>query len=73
MAFINVGADCAPQVFEGRLPTALPIVWNPRLTCTAGQVVDDRSQDSLKTDRSQRMPCKLELSPKVRPASGVTL
>ncbi len=56
--------SCA-QVFEGQLPVALPLVWNARLLSTAGQVVDDRSHNHLKTQRGQKIACRLELSPKV--------
>jgi hypothetical protein len=40
-------------VFGGRLPSDLPLVWNPRLVSTAGQVMDDNSQDHAKTKRGQ--------------------
>jgi hypothetical protein len=53
------------QVFDGGLP-AVPLVWNPRLTSTAGQVVDDGSQNRLKASREERVPVRLELSTKVR-------
>jgi hypothetical protein len=53
------------QVFEGKLPTDLPLVWNPRLTATAGQVVDDGSRNKEKSSREQRIPVRLELSSKV--------
>jgi hypothetical protein len=42
------------------------LVWNPRLTSTAGQVVDDGSQNRLKENREERVPVRLELSTKVR-------
>jgi predicted SprT family Zn-dependent metalloprotease len=64
-------AEWNALVFDGRLPTDLPIVWNPRLRCTAGQVVDDRSRDALKIGatpaarRAERVACRLELSPRV--------
>jgi hypothetical protein len=51
-------------VFDGGLP-AVPLVWNPRLTATAGQVVDDGSQNRLKASREERVPVRLELSTKV--------
>eukprot|EP00955_Chlamydomonas_euryale_P049371 354237-Chlamydomonas_euryale.AAC.11 len=35
-------------VFEGKLPTHLLVVWNPRLLSTAGQVVDDGSANAIK-------------------------
>lgn len=53
------------QVFGGRLPAELPVVWNPRLTATAGQVVDDGSKNHLKSSRAERIPVRLELSSKV--------
>lgn len=56
---------CWLQVFDGGLP-AVPLVWNPRLTSTAGQVVDDGSQNRLKASREERVPVRLELSTKVR-------
>lgn len=49
-------------VFGGRLPPDLPLVWNPRLVATAGQVLDDGSLNSMKTAKDQRIPCRLELS-----------
>lgn len=52
------------QVFDGALP-AVPLVWNPRLTATAGQVVDDGSLNRLKASRQERIPVRLELSTKV--------
>ncbi len=36
-------------MFGGRLPPQLPLVWNPRLVSTAGQVIDDGTQQALKT------------------------
>lgn len=56
------------QVFDGGLPPNLPLVWNPRLTSTAGQVVDDGSQNRLKASLEERVPVRLELSTKVRSA-----
>lgn len=53
------------QVFDGALPADLSLVWNPRLTATAGQVVDDGSMNHLKASREQRIPVRLELSSKV--------
>jgi hypothetical protein len=53
-------------VFDGGLPADLLLVWNPRLTATAGQVVDDGSRNSEKSSRDQRIPVRLELSAKVR-------
>jgi len=61
-------AEWNEAVFGGRLPRDLAIVWNPRLRCTAGQVVDDRSLDAQKVDprsRRERVACRLELSPRV--------
>jgi predicted SprT family Zn-dependent metalloprotease len=55
-------AEWNAAVFDGRLPPDLPIVWNPRLRCTAGQVVDDRSQDALKT--TTRVVSSAALSPR---------
>jgi hypothetical protein len=52
-------------VFDGALPANLALVWNPRLTATAGQVVDDGSRNSEKSSRDQRIPVRLELSAKV--------
>ncbi|KAF6256310.1 SprT-like family-domain-containing protein, partial [Scenedesmus sp. NREL 46B-D3] len=52
------------QVFDGGLPP-VPLVWNPRLTSTAGQVVDDGSQNRLKASSEERVPVRLELSTKV--------
>jgi hypothetical protein len=52
-------------VFDGALPADLSLVWNPRLTATAGQVVDDGSMNHLKASREQRIPVRLELSSKV--------
>eukprot|EP00983_Pelagomonas_calceolata_P096436 1158128-Pelagomonas_calceolata.AAC.1 len=40
-------------VFGGRLPPDLPLVWNPRLVATAGQVLDDGSLNSMKTAKDQ--------------------
>lgn len=40
-------------------------MWNPRLTATAGQVVDDGSRNSEKSSRDERIPVRLELSSKV--------
>jgi hypothetical protein len=57
-------------VFAGRLPADLPLVWNPRLATTAGQVVDDGTRQHLKTGPGQRIPCRLELSPKVSGTGG---
>jgi hypothetical protein len=53
------------QVFDSGLPADLALVWNPRLTATAGQVVDDGSRNHLKSSRDQRIPIRLELSSKV--------
>lgn len=53
------------KVFDGRLPVGLPLVWNPRLTATAGQVVDDGSVNALKSSAAERVPVRLELSSKV--------
>lgn len=53
------------QVFDSALPADLALVWNPRLTATAGQVVDDGSMNHLKAIRAQRIPVRLELSSKV--------
>lgn len=53
------------QVFEGSLPADLAVVWNPRLTATAGQVVDDGSRNHEKSSGAQRIPVRLELSSKV--------
>jgi hypothetical protein len=61
LAFVHV----AVQVFDSRLPADLALVWNPRLTATAGQVVDDGSRNHLKSSRDQRIPIRLELSSKV--------
>jgi hypothetical protein len=66
---LHVYAGVLIQVFKGRLPVNLPIVWNPRLVCTAGQVVDDGSMNSFKElgkHKLKRIPCRLELSPKVK-------
>ena len=38
---------------------------NPRLLSSAGRVVDDGSRNAEKTARGERVPCSLELSPKV--------
>jgi hypothetical protein len=54
-----------PKVFGGRLPKDLPLVWNPRLLTSAGRVVDDGSRNAEKAARGERIPCRLELSPKV--------
>ena len=40
-------------VFGGRLPADLPLVWNPRLLSTAGQVLDDGSRNREKSDPEQ--------------------
>lgn len=40
-------------VFGGRLPADLPLVWNPRLLSTAGQVLDDGSRNREKADPSE--------------------
>ncbi|MEW5319610.1 MAG: hypothetical protein WDW38_010753 [Sanguina aurantia] len=53
------------SVFGGRLPPDLPLVWNPRLLSSAGQVVDDGSANARKTSHDQRIPVRLDLSPKV--------
>ncbi|KAG1661607.1 hypothetical protein FOA52_000782, partial [Chlamydomonas sp. UWO 241] len=53
------------SVFGGRLPADLPLVWNPRLLSTAGQVVDDGSANRLKSGPDERIPVRLELSVKV--------
>jgi hypothetical protein len=60
------------QVFDGGLPGDLPLVWNPRLTATAGQVVDDGSRNHAKAHRQERIPVRLELSSKVGRARGYT-
>lgn len=52
-------------VFGGKLQVDLPIVWNPRLVSTAGQVLDDNSQNHRKHHAKQRIPCRLELSKKI--------
>ncbi|GLC47257.1 hypothetical protein PLESTB_001835700 [Pleodorina starrii] len=49
------------DVFEGRLPSDLPLVWNSRLTSTAGQVVAQRELPGS----TRRVPAKLELSPRL--------
>ena len=38
------------SVFGGRLPAGLPLIWNPRLLSTAGQVLDDGSRNREKAD-----------------------
>ncbi|MEW5304918.1 MAG: hypothetical protein WDW36_007495 [Sanguina aurantia] len=53
------------SVFGGRLPPDLPLVWNSRLLSSAGQVVDDGSANARKTSHEQRIPVRLDLSPKV--------
>eukprot|EP00775_Hariotina_reticulata_P008588 gene8588-8770_t len=61
-------SDCSlscDQVFDRALPADLALVWNPRLTSTAGQVVDDGSANSIKSSREERVPVRLELSTKV--------
>lgn len=35
------------------MPSDLPLIWNPRLTSTAGQVVDDGSKNAAKTKSGQ--------------------
>lgn len=40
-------------MFGGRLPEDLPLVWNPRLLSTAGQVLDDGSRNREKSDPDQ--------------------
>lgn len=52
-------------MFDSGLPADLALVWNPRLTATAGQVVDDGSRNQLKSSREERIPVRLELSSKV--------
>ncbi|KAJ9525148.1 hypothetical protein QJQ45_020676, partial [Haematococcus lacustris] len=52
-------------VFGGRLPRNLPLVWNPRLLSTAGQVCDDGSANARKTVAGQKIACRLELSSKL--------
>ncbi|GIL93917.1 hypothetical protein Vretimale_151 [Volvox reticuliferus] len=48
-------------VFGGQLPANLPLVWNSRLTATAGQVVGERSLPGT----IRRIAAKLELSPRL--------
>lgn len=64
-AVLGVVVCAAAQVFDGGLPPHLPLVWNPRLTSTAGQVVDDGSHNRHKASREERIPVRLELSTKV--------
>lgn len=49
-------AEWNTLVFKGRLPVGLPLVWNPRLSCTAGQVIFNREKQIAE---------RIELSDKV--------
>lgn len=41
-------------MFGGQLPPELPLVWNPRLVSTAGQVLDDGSRDKEKAGNKEQ-------------------